>query len=481
MTPFALPTLTGKTTRLLLLALGAAILTGWLTSRAGMIVPMGLMALPFIAAIVGLIFYQPKFGFVVLLGHCFFMFFLLRHVPAIPWGYVTELILITMWLGVIFNPAIPFNWGMVKNDFCYIPLLWLGISLLQIGNPYGASLAGFASEIRFTSTTWMLVVPLGFILFKSQKDLKIFLTLLILFSLLATCYGIKQLHIGLDAADQRFLDEGAAKTHLLWGKLRVFSLLSDAGQFGASQALIALAALILALGPFKLWKKILLSSCAMFIFYGMLISGTRGALFALIAGMLVALFLSKQTKILILGVMLALSGLFFLKYTTIGNDNYNILRLRSALDPEDPSLNVRFQSQRILREYLASYPFGGGLGVIGANGHKHNSDKFLSTIEPDSYWVKVWAMYGTVGFIIWMSFNLYLLGKCGGIIWHLKDPVLKTMLLALIATMSGAFISSYGNEVMNVLPSSAIYYLSCVFIFLAPKLEREKLNSAAYA
>jgi hypothetical protein len=481
MTRFALPPLTGRTILLLPLALGAAILTGWLTSRVGILVPGVLVVLPFIAAVAGLILYHPKSGIALLLGHSFFMHFFLKHVPAIPWGYVTELIIITMWLSVIFNPAIPFSWKMVKNDFCYIPLVWLGISILQIGNPYGASLAGYVSEIRSTSLTWILVVPLCFVIFNTNKDLKIFIILIILFSLLATFYGIKQLHIGLDAADQKFLDDGAAKTHLLWGKLRVFSVFSDAGQFGASQALMGLATVILALGPYKIWKKILLGIIALIIFYGMLISGTRGALFALVAGVFAALFLSKQTKILIIGGMLALSSLFVLKYTTIGNGNYNIFRLRSALDPEDPSLNVRFNSQKILREYLASYPFGGGLGVIGANGHKHNSDKFLSTIEPDSYWVKVWAMYGIVGLMVWMAFNLYLLGKCGGIIWRLQDPGLRTKVLALMSSMVGAFVCSYGNEVMNALPTSAIYFISCVFIYLSPQLEREILNPSAHA
>jgi hypothetical protein len=478
---FALNTLSKKRILLLPLAIGVAMLIGWLTARGGILVPAALMALPFIAALAGLILYQPKFGMAILLAHSFFMHFFLKHIPAIPWGYITELIILTMWLGVIFNPAIHFDWKMLKNEFCYLPLVWFVISLLQLANPYGASLAGFVSEIRSTSLTWLLVVPLCFIIFNTYKDLNFFLILILAFSLVASFYGMKQLHIGLDAADQKFLDDGAAKTHLLWGKLRVFSVFSDAGQFGASQALMGLITLILALGPFKLWKKILLGVMAMIIFYGMLISGTRGALFALVAGVFAALFLSKQTKILIVGGLLALSGLFILKFTHLGNGNYHILRMRSALDPKDPSLNVRFNSQRILREYLASYPFGGGLGVIGANGHKHNKDKFLSTIEPDSYWVKLWAMYGIVGLIIWMAFNLYILGKCGGIIWMLEDLGLKTKLLALIAGMFGAFISSYGNEVMNALPTSAIYFISLVFIYLSPQLQKEISNSPVYA
>ncbi|RZL39851.1 MAG: O-antigen ligase domain-containing protein, partial [Pedobacter sp.] len=286
-------------------------------------------------------------------------------------------------------------------------------------------------------------------------------------------YGVRQLYGGLTNGEQKFLNDGAANTHLLWGKLRVFSFFSDAGQFGASQAHISLMAFIMALGPFKWWKRLLLIIASFILLYGMLISGTRGALFALIVGGFVAIFLSKNFKVLIFGSLLAIACLGVLKFTNIGDNNYQIYRLRTALDPKDASLNVRFINQQILRDYLSDMPFGGGLGVIGTWGHEYNKDKFLSTIEPDSYWVKVWVMYGIVGFIVWFCLMMYIIGKCCGIVWKIKDDGLRVKLIALTSGSVGVFFCSYGNEVMNTMPTALILYMSWVFVYRGPAFDKE--------
>lgn len=296
---------------------------------------------------------------------------------------------------------------------------------------------------------------------------------------MASINGIKQLYIGPSPGEQRFLDAGGAVTHVLWGRLRVFSFYSDAGQFGASQAAIGITTLILAtMGIYKKkWKKLLLLGCSFLMLYGMLISGTRGALFALIVGAFVAIFLSKKFKVLIYGGFLAFGLLFFLKFTHIGDGNYQIYRLRSAVNPQDASLNVRFNTQRVLREYMSTRPFGGGLGVIGGNSMAYNPGNFLSTVQPDSYFVKIWAMYGIVGLTIWLCIMMYILGKCCGIVWSVKDQALRVKLIALTSGYAGILFCSYGNEVINSMPTSIVIYLSWVFVFIGPQLETsEKSN-----
>jgi O-antigen ligase len=358
---------------------------------------------------------------------------------------------------------------------CLLAIVWFGINLLQLLNPTGVSLIGGLSEIRTTAFNWLYIVPLCFLFFNTRKHLDFFLILVIGCSVIATLYGMKQLHIGLDAADLKFLfEDGAAKTHLIFGKLRVFSFYSDAGQFGASQAQLGLIAVILAFGPFKFWKKVLLLLAGGILLYGMLISGTRGALFALIVGIFIYLFLCKNIKVLLLGLAVAFSGLFLLKFTYIGNTNYHIYRLRTAVNPEnDASMNVRLYNQQRLRNYMEELPFGGGVGVMGYNGFKYNSDKYLASIPPDSYWVKIWGMFGIVGFSIWFGMMMYILGKCCGLVWNIQDKALQVKLIALTAGAGGVFMCSYGNEVMNMLPSSVILYASWVFVYLGPKLDRE--------
>jgi hypothetical protein len=81
----------------------------------------------------------------------------------------------------------------------------------------------------------------------------------------------------------------------------------------------------------------------------------------------------------------------------------------------------------------------------------------------------MWAMYGVIGFIIWFGMMLYIVGKSAGIIWKTRDPVLRNQLISLCAGSFGNLVCSYGNEVMNALPSSTIVYISWAFVFVSPK------------
>ncbi|GAB3538496.1 hypothetical protein GCM10027443_33570 [Pontibacter brevis] len=472
MSQFINPSASKQKFLILPLTVLAAIGIGWLTTMIGIVVPALLVvlaiAVPFIAAI----FYEPKYSFLAFILFSFTLHFFTREIGGdIPYGVLGEALLVGTWIAVLTNSSKKYNWSNTRNDLMFLTLFWFLINVVEVFNPADVSVRGWLQEIRGTSLIWFLLVPLSLIVFNTKKDLNVFICILIGMSILATLNGVKQLYIGPSPGEQAFLDAGASKTHILFGKLRVFSFYSDAGNFGASMAHIGLVSLILALGPFKLWKRILLAIAAGIILYGMLISGTRGALYALVVGVAVALFLSKNFKIMFIGAVFAISGLFLLKFTSVGSGIYHIQRLRSALNPEDASLGVRLYNQQRLAEYLDTRPFGGGPGVIGFWGVKYNPDKFLASIPPDSYWVKVWAMYGIVGFILWFGIMMYILGKCCGIVWMLQDKRLRIKLQALTAGFAGILFCSYGNEVINAMPSAMIVYISWSFIFLGPKLD----------
>lgn len=453
-------------------ALLMAVGVGWLTSVLGLVVPGLLLGTTLVSFFVVLVFLQPRVGIIAYIVYCFALGGIGRHTnTAFPLGAGMDILLVLTWLATAFQRPERLDWSKVKTDLCLLALIWFIINLLEIGNPAGASFAGWLGEMRPVTLYWVLTVPLCAVAFNKHRDLRLFLQLIIGLSILGALYGIKQKVIGVDAMEQQWLDSGQARTHILWGKLRVFSFYAEAAQFGASQAHIGLICLILALGPFVWWKRILFAVASVVTLYGMLISGTRGAMFVLATGTLIYLILNKQIKVLILGLVLASGAFFVLKYTYIGNSNSDISRLRTSLDPQDASFQARMINQATLRDYLASRPFGEGVGTIGNWGLQYNADKFISTIPPDSYYVKIWAEYGIVGFVIWYGMMLYILGKCCGIVWHIQNPQLRQKLLALTAGYAGILVSSYGNEVMNQVPSSMILYLSWVFIFLGPELD----------
>ncbi len=451
----------------------AAVAIGTITARKGIIVPIGLIGLTFGVGFFVSLFLNPRVALITYIIYCFVIMGVIRHVHGVPFGLGMEALLILGWLAIIFFQTDRFPWEKTKNDLCRLGTAWMIINILEIGNPAGASPVGWFYEVRSSAMVAYFLVPMGFMLFDRPKDLNLFLMLVLGFSTLGALYGMKQLYLGVDDAENQWLEAGAKKTHLLFGKLRVFSFYSEAAQFGASQAHVAVLAIVLALGPYKLWKRLLFGIMGLLILYGMLISGTRGAMFVLVGGIFTYLFLSGQVRILLMGAVIA--GIFFciLKYTTIGNDNADIVRLRTSLDPNDASLQCRLKNQQILKEYLSTRPLGGGVGVIGMWGVTYNADKFLSTIPPDSLYVKVWAMYGIIGFLIWFGMMLYILGRCCGIVWMTEDLALKQKLAAVTAGYAGILLASYGNEVLNQMPSCMIVCLSWVFVFLGPQWELE--------
>lgn len=369
------------------------------------------------------------------------------------------------------------DWKSLNCDLFFVVLGWFVICIFEVLNPAGASITGWSREIIPVALYPFLIVTLALLTLKTHEDLNKFLIIIVGLSTLAALYGIKQTYLGLSKGDQKFLDEGGAITHMLWGHLRVFSFYSEAAQFGSSQAHMALLSLVLAFGQVTKKLKTILLICSGLMFYGMLISGTRGAFFALISGAFVAIILSKKFKILLIGGAFAICFICFLKFTHIGDSNYNIYRFRSALNPDDPSLNVRFNSQKILKEYMSSRPLGGGLGVIGYYGMKYNPDKFLSKVQPDSYWVKIWVMTGIVGFIIWLGMMMYILGKCCGIVWGIKDEGLRVKGIAITSGIAGILFVSYGNEIINTIPSSFVIYISWVLIYKMPQFDKEITES----
>ncbi|WP_181304127.1 O-antigen ligase [Rufibacter sp. XAAS-G3-1] len=450
----------------------AAIGIGWLTAQVGFLLPglllAALLTLPFIYAI----FREPRVGIVSFIIYCFIYILFTREIGHFQYLYVIEGLLVLTWLAAIFHTTKQYDWSYLRNEICVLGAIWMLINVLELFNPAGSSLLGWMVEVRY-HLLWILTVPLCMVIFNTKKDLNTFLILLICMSLLATANGIKQITLGLFPGESEWLDTYGYLTHLIWGELRVFSFYSDASQFGASQAQMFVIAFTLALGPFKKWKRILCGLAALAFLYGESISGTRGAIFTLFVGLGVVLLINKNLKVIGIALVIAVVGFCFLKFTFIGESHFEIRRMRSALNANDASFNIRLSNQMKLQDYLQSRPFGGGVGAMGYSGVKYNSGTYLASIPPDSYWVKVWAEYGIVGFVIWISMMMYIIGKSCGIVWNTKDRGLRFKLTALTAGFTGIIISSYGNEIMNMFPSSMILFVSFAFIFLGPKLDRE--------
>jgi hypothetical protein len=459
----------GLSNRWLIVGVLLSILLGWLIANLGISIGVLSLVLPFGIAFLILVFFNPRIGLISFIFYCFLMPTIGKHIVGLQFGLLVDGLLVICWLAVFFYRGNRFRFRHLNIDLVWLALVWFGITVLEIGNPTRPNIMGWLQEMRSSSLYWLLVVPLTIFIFNKKTDISLFLNIIIAMSFLGAIYGLKQLYLGVDSAENRWLEEGAKKTHILFGQLRVFSYYSEAAQFGASQAHLAVMCLALAVGPYSFRKKLWYSVAGLLIFYGMLISGTRGAMGALVGGGFIFLILMKQTRILVTGMLLGVAFIGMLKFTSIGSGNDQIRRLRSSLDPNDPSLQARLINQRILKDIMASKPIGMGVGTIGQWGSTYNQHIATANIPPDSLYVKMWAMYGVIGFVIWFGMMLYIVGKSSGIIWETRDPVLRNQLISLCAGSFGSLVCSYGNEVMNALPSSVIVYISWALVFASPK------------
>jgi O-Antigen ligase len=447
-----------------------AILTGWLIGKGGFAMGISLLALPFGVLILIHFFTNTYSNMVGALMVGFFSAGIGRYVSA-PWGLLIDIFLVIAWLSLFFRIK-KVDWSVLNNDIMKIALMWYVLVILEIVNPESNGLECWFYAMRANGFYQLLSFGLVFIVCQDKKYLDKFIILSTILSILGTLWGLRQFIFGVDDAEYRWLFvEGYASTHMLAGVLRVFSCYSDAGQFGASQAMFALTCGIVALAPISNSRKFLFMIAAILSFIGFGISGTRGAVGVLAAGVMVYLFLGKNFKILVLGFVLAGSVFYFLNNTMALQHIEQVRRIRSAFDPNDPSLQLRLTNQRTFARHLATRPFGGGIGAAGYWGFRYAPYSLLGNTATDSYYVKIWAETGIIGICFHLFMFGYFVGKGGVIVWNLRDPVLRIKIAAIYCSMCGVMLSSYGNQVFSQMPTCIIMGFAIPMIFLAPQYD----------
>ena len=461
-----------------LLILGIAAFLSFLIAKMGLMAGIGLILLPFILVYVYILFKYPILGLYTAISLGFIILGLTRYIKGLPLGMAMDGILFLTFIALIFNRFRErIDWTPVKKDIMLLAAIWFAYSIFQVANPESRSIPAWLAGMRGISLYMMLIVPLTLLFLNTNKKLDTFLILWGVFSLLASLKGILQNTIGVDPWEKAWLDGGGAVTHVLFGKLRIFSFLSDAGQFGANQGYSAVVALIVSTVEKNIKRKIFFILVGVLGLYGMLLSGTRGSISVPLAGFALYFVLKKNKLVMISGFFLLIVVFVFFKYTLIGQNNQQIRRMRSAFDPNDASLQVRLENQKRLKVYLASRPFGGGIGHAGVKAQKYLPSAFLSNVATDSWYVLIWAEQGIVGLLLHLFILFYVVIKTTFLVWfHLRDPVLKIKIAALTAGMFGVMVASYGNAVLGTMPTAMLIYTSMALMLSSKSLDTEALS-----
>ncbi len=154
--------------------------------------------------------------------------------------------------------------------------------------------------------------------------------------------------------------------------------------------------------------------------------------------------------------------------------------MRSAFDPNDPSLQVRLENQKKLKVYLATRPLGGGIGHAGVKAQRFLPNSFLANVATDSWYVLIWAETGIIGLIIHLFILIYILARGSFIImFRLTDPDLKILMSALLSGMAGILVASYGNAVVGTMPTSILIYTSMALVLNSKRLDSDPPVSSA--
>lgn len=434
--------------------------------------------LPFLVIGFAYTFKSPLFCFLVFFTTNYFIMTFFRYSGMTGLSFIIDILIVLTLIVAMIHSALfhDIPWKRVLNPVTFGTVLWMIYTFLEVLNPNAKTVAWIASRQLIYGC--LAVVIMTCVVFTRKKYIYITLGLLSFFTLIAAIKAIMQKHVGFDPVETKWLfEEGGALTHIIWSGIRYFSIFTDASNFGSN---MGFATLIYGILPF--YTKSPLTKgfyifVAMLSCYGMFISGTRGAIVVPLAGLAYFCLLGKNFRALSASFVLFVALFAFFAFTTLGESNSYIRRMRTAFNPtEDASFNVRQENQVLIGAYMKGKPFGEGLGLGGVEAQRFG-ESYISTIPVDSWYIKLWVETGWVGLVLYLAVVLCaILWGSYNIMFRIKDPALRGTMAALASGCFGLLISAYGNSFFGQFPTHFIVFTSLGLMAIAPHIDKEDTN-----
>lgn len=363
------------------------------------------------------------------------------------------------------------------NMMLFAIILWIMFCCIEIFNDtcaLGINIASWFTGARLISFQLLWIFLVFSIYIDTPKVLYTYLKIWALFSLFSAFWTWKQTTFGFTAAEDLWIETRGRTTHILNAGtlIRYFSTFSDAANYGCHAAAAAVSFLIIGITAKIKKDKVFYILIAIAVIWGMFQSGTRTAMFSLAAGLLTYVFLSKSIKIAVPFTIIFTSVALLLMFTTIGNSNQQIRRMRSAFNKDDASANVRDINKEAIRKYIKDAPWGIGIGMSGQNIPTNNKFNKLSTIPPDSEYVFIWVHTGPIGITIFLiCMTIMWCGACSIVLFKLKNK----SLIGIGGGLCGAFVSiqlgAYANQVLYQYPNGLSFFGGLAIVYLLPYIE----------
>ena len=201
---------------------------------------------------------------------------------------------------------------------------WCAFCTLEVLNDtcgLGINIGAWFTGIRLMAFQLLYAFIVFSLYITTPKRIYQLLIVWVLLTLFSSFWCWKQINIGWTSGEQAWLNAGGYRTHRVNGIMRYFATFTDAANFGIHMAAAAVAFYIIAITN-KVWKhKVFFGIAGIICTWSMFQSGTRTAMFCLIAGFLVFLVLSKSVKIIAPVSAVLVLFLFMLIFTNIGQGN----------------------------------------------------------------------------------------------------------------------------------------------------------------
>jgi len=454
--------------------IGGLFIIEYLLLNVNLYLSLAFAFLPIILVIFLIFLKKPIYLFTIIFIINYFLLGFNRYMHSfVPGVFMMFLLILLLAILLLYSLKSDPGWKYAKNFVMLMAALWTLYCIWDVFNIRLGSVLLWLLSIRAMALYFLLFVLFTLVLLHRYKNLKAFLIIWSILTLLAVFKALFQEHFGFDAAENYWLYvEGKAETHIINSGIRYFSFFSDAANFGCG---MALSFVVFSISAFYVKHKILkiyFLSVSLLALHAMFMSGTRSAIIIPFIGYAMFIVLSKNKKIIITSILL-MAGMFYFFYGTNHLSGVSsIRRMRTAFHPtEDASFMVREQNKRTLRKMLADKPFGYGIGSTSKSGQV-NSERI--TIPPDSGLVRLWIETGIVGLVLYLLIWFIIIGRGSYILFFkIKDPELKGIESALLCGFAGMLAASYANDVFRPFPNGPILYMSIAFVFLAEHFDRE--------
>ena len=439
-------------------ALALAYVLSMLPLKLAMLAVAGLLAIP---VVIGC-FIDLFFGIIVMLVAGFMLGLVAKYTNA-PIGMALDGLLVLMLVGMLARLIKEKDFSFAKSPISIFILAWIYYNLLQVINPWAASKIAWVYTVR----TVALLLALYFIASYALSSYKrvLFTVKAILFlAFFSAAYALKQEWVGFTDAEMTWLHADEERFMLIfqWDRMRVFSLFSDPTTFGILMGYMSMFCLVLAAGPFKIWKRIALVISAGAMLLSMAYAGSRTPFVMLPVGVVFYMVLTfKRETIFAALLFFMVGGVFVMKSTS----SAVVWRIQSAFRGESSdTIDVRIKNQKLVRPFIHSHPIGAGLGSTGYWGKRFTPGSWLASFAHDSLYVRLAVETGWVGLIIYMGLLFTAMRTSIYYFFRVKDPVIKTLYLGFTMNVFLLSLASYPQEAITLLPTSVVFYITLAMI-----------------